>query len=144
MGATTCNVVHAATKMIMPGTGEDVLLAVHYATLLDDDNEDKSLLTLMDMSRHGAEIESLFQKSTNREYQRDVEYQLDNTFYPSNTTRKSYPSTLRNHAEDIKRLDKIELNGIEDKVILGNDSSHTRQKHKRDHWNSIPMMEWQR
>eukprot|EP00957_Ditylum_brightwellii_P139959 10664765-Ditylum_brightwellii.AAC.2 len=56
-GMKTYDVVNIITKAWIPGRKEPILLAVNYATLNDDGDENESLIVPFEMMRHGISID---------------------------------------------------------------------------------------
>ena len=51
-----CKVVNALTKASIPHKEEPVLLAVNYATLVEDPNKTESLIVLFNLMAHGVKV----------------------------------------------------------------------------------------
>ena len=57
-----CKVVNALTKALIPHREEPVLLAVNYATLVEDPNKTESLIVPFNLMAHGVKVDLVPEK----------------------------------------------------------------------------------
>ena len=61
-GGKICPIVNAVTKAFIPGRDLPIIFVVHYAALIDDPDENESLIVPFDMMRHGVKCDLTPQK----------------------------------------------------------------------------------
>ena len=75
-------VVQAVTKMNIPKSHVTVLLVVYNTTLIDDNDEDESLLTLMDIAENGITVDGIVPEHLQAGVPQRCGITVDGTFLP--------------------------------------------------------------
>jgi hypothetical protein len=131
-------IVHCAVKAHIQNYDHPVVFLLNYVTLLDDDNENESLLQPFACMRHGVLMDL-----TPVKHGGDGGMNVEGQFFPFEyDDEKLYFKIEKPTIEDLDYYDCFELTSPLDDTLLDNVCSR-RNKKKLTH-QDIPIVEWQR
>ena len=130
-----CPIVNAVTKAHIKGRDEPVLLAINYATLIDDDEEKESLVVPFCMMAHGIQVDMVPEK-----YGGQSGMTVEETFLPFEyDNEKLFLRIEKPSRQDFDHFEIFELTSPYPE--LRNEVRRSRKRHLPE---DIPMSEWRK
>lgn len=130
-----CSVVNAITKVTIPGRQVPVLFVVNYASLIEDEDENESLIVPFDMMRHGIVLDlnpPQHGGSCGMHHEEEfLPFQYDE--------EKLYFNISKPSKEDLEELECFELNSPYPSF-----TTTTRRNKKKLLPEDVPMEEWRK
>ena len=137
-GGKICQIVNAVTKAFIPGRDLPIILIVHYAAMIDDPDENESLIVPFDMMRHGVKCDLTPQKLGG-----DGGMIIEDEYIPMNfDDEKLFINIVKPDDIDLEELEFFELNSPAPPDIWNPIITH--RAHKKILPGRLPLSEWKK